>query len=313
MGDTRINQVVVTLLRRISDDVCVPTTTDLVIEATGLTKSYKTPKVKELRTVVDHLDLTVYKGEVLSLLGPNGAGKTTTVEMMVGFRKPDSGTVSVLGGNPWEAPTAWRTRVGIVSQQSGSTDQVTVEEQLQVHRTYFDNARPIDEVLDLVGLTEHRKQRVPKLSGGQARRLDVGCGIIGKPELLFLDEPTTGFDPEARRHFWDLIRMLASEGTTIVLTTHYLDEAEALADRVAIIVGGKVRALGTPADLRNGSSAQTMVRWGSGAERQEVATATPTQVVRELMNRYDAEIPDLAIIRPSLEDAYLKLVEEHAA
>jgi ABC-2 type transport system ATP-binding protein len=285
---------------------------DTVIEAVGLTKMYKTPKVKEPRTVVDHLNLTVHRGEVLSLLGPNGAGKTTTVEMMAGFRRPQSGAVTVLGADPWQAPAAWRARIGMVLQQNKSSDEVTVEEQLQVQRTYFEHSRSVDEVLELVGLTEHRRQRVPKLSGGQARRLDVGCGIIGKPELLFLDEPTTGFDPEARRQFWDLIRLLASEGTTILLTTHYLDEAEALADRVAVIIAGKVRALGTPADLRHGSSAQTVVCWGSGADRQEVATLTPTKTVRELMTQFDDEIPDLAVIRPSLEDAYLKLVEEHA-
>jgi ABC-2 type transport system ATP-binding protein len=284
---------------------------DNVIEAVGLTKTYRTPKVREPRTVVDHLDLTVRRGEVLSLLGPNGAGKTTTVEMMAGFRQPQSGMVRVLGADPWKAPTAWRARIGMVSQQNTSSDEVTVEEQLQVQATYFEHARSVDEVLDLVGLSEHRRQRVPKLSGGQARRLDVGCGIIGTPELLFLDEPTTGFDPEARRHFWDLIRLLSSEGTTILLTTHYLDEAEALADRVAVIIAGKVRALGTPTALRQGSSVESIVRWGVGADRQEVTTATPTKVVRELMNRFDDEIPGLAIIRPSLEDAYLTLVKEH--
>ncbi len=308
--DTTINRIVVLVRGDCRHDVPMPSADDLVIEATGLTKRYQTPKVKQPQTVVDHLDLTMHRGEVLALLGPNGAGKTTTVDMMVGFRQPDDGRVTVLGGQPWKAPAEWRARIGVVSQQNKSTDEVTVEEQLQVYGTYFERSRSVNEVLDLVGLTDHRKQRVPKLSGGQARRLDVGCGIIGRPELLFLDEPTTGFDPEARRQFWDLIRLLGSEGTTILLTTHYLDEAEALADRVAVIIAGKVRALGTPTELRHGSSVETTVRWSNGDDSHEIVTPTPTKVVRELMNQFDDEIPNLAVIRPSLEDAYLKLVQE---
>jgi ABC-2 type transport system ATP-binding protein len=287
-----------------------------VLQATGLTKKYRTPKVKGdtgLRTVVDNLDLTVYRGEVLSILGPNGAGKTTTVEMLAGFRKPDSGSITVLGTNPWKADMAWRARIAIVLQQSKSTDEITVEETLTLQAAYFGNPRPVDEVLVLVGLADQRKQRVPKLSGGQARRLDVGCAIIGRPELLFLDEPTTGFDPEARRQFWELIRQLASEGTTILLTTHYLDEAEALADRVAVVIAGKVRALGTPAELRDASSAQTVIRWNDGTSIQEVATPEPTSILRTLITRFVGEIPDLAITRPSLEDTYLSLVKEYAA
>jgi ABC-2 type transport system ATP-binding protein len=287
-----------------------------VLLATGLTKQYRTPKVKGdagLRTVVDNLDLSVFPGEVLSILGPNGAGKTTTVEMLAGFRKPDEGSISVLGTNPWNADTAWRSRIGIVLQQSKSSDEVTVEETLTLQAAYFPHSRSVDEVLALVGLDGHRKQRVPKLSGGQARRLDVGCAIIGRPELLFLDEPTTGFDPEARRQFWDLIRLLGSEGTTILLTTHYLDEAEALADRVAVVIGGKVRALGTPTELRDASSAQTVVRWSNGSSTEEVATPEPTAILRRLITQFAGEIPELSITRPSLEDTYLSLVQEYAA
>ncbi len=289
--------------------------TDVVVEAQGLTKQYKTSKGRQSqnKTVVDQLSLTVRRGEVLSLLGPNGAGKTTTVEMLAGFRQPDSGTINVLGGNPWKADVAWRSRIGIVSQQTPSSDEVTVEEVLKCQRTYFPQSRAVDEVLELVGLSEQRHQRVPKLSGGQARRLDVGCGIIGRPELLFLDEPTTGFDPEARRQFWDLIRLLAAEGTTILLTTHYLDEAEALADRVAVIIAGKVRALGTPAELRNASGSEATVRWGLGAEANEQQTSEPSSLLRDLLSRFDGEIPNLSISRPSLEDAYLTLVEANAS
>jgi ABC-2 type transport system ATP-binding protein len=288
----------------------------IVIEIAGLHKTYSAPKRSGShtgrRTVLEGIDLQVETGEVLALLGPNGAGKTTLVEILEGYRRRDRGTVSVLGVDPVDGDAVWRSRIGIVSQQTPSSDEVTVLEALDLHATYFPKPRDVDEVLALVGLTEHRNMRVPRLSGGQARRLDVACGVIGRPELLFLDEPTTGFDPEARRQFWELIRQLSAEGTTILLTTHYLDEADALADRVAVLLGGRIQRIGTPAALRLDTNAEIVVSWREGASPHSVTTSTPTAVMRELLARFDGEIPHLAVTRPSLEDAYLALVEENA-
>jgi ABC-2 type transport system ATP-binding protein len=285
----------------------------VVIDATAVTKSYRTPKQGQPKSVLAGVDITVCAGEVFALLGPNGAGKTTAIEILEGFRRRDSGTVSVLGLDPAHATRHWRARLGIVGQQAIGSDEITVEEELSLQAAYFANPRPVGEVLDLVGLSGHRKQRVPKLSGGLARRLDVACGIVGRPELLFLDEPTTGFDPEARRQFWDLIGLLRDDGTTIVLTTHYLDEAEALSDNVAVLVGGKIRALGSPSELRATSSAEAKVSWTDPRGPQAVLTATPTEVVRSLLASHAGEVPNLQIIRPTLEDIYLRLVEEHTS
>jgi ABC-2 type transport system ATP-binding protein len=283
----------------------------LVVEATGLHKSYRVPKQSAFKTVLDGVDISVAAGEVYALLGPNGAGKTTAIEVLQGFRRRDSGSVSVLGVDPARGTRQWRARLGIVGQQALGSDEVTVEEELTLQASYFGNPRPVGEVLELAGLGGHRKQRVPKLSGGLARRLDVACGIIGRPDLLFLDEPTTGFDPEARRQFWDLIRLLRDEGTTIVLTTHYLDEAESLSDCVAVLIGGKIRALGSPADLRASSSAEAKVSWTGPHGTEAVMTSFPSEVVRSLLASHIGEVPDLAINRPTLEDIYLQLVEEH--
>ncbi|MEN3357633.1 MAG: type transport system ATP-binding protein, partial [Mycobacteriales bacterium] len=213
------------------------------IEVSGLRKSYPGT------VAVDGVDLQVRRGEVFSLLGPNGAGKTTTVEILEGYRLRDAGTVRVLGTDPASGSRELRARIGIVLQKVDDLAQLTVAESIRSCAAYYPRPRPVDEVIEMVGLTEKRNARGSQLSGGLRRRLDVALGIVGNPELLFLDEPTTGFDPEARRQFWALIESLAGGGTTILLTTHYLDEAEQLADRVGVIVAGKVVEVGPPATL----------------------------------------------------------------
>ncbi|HEY2505992.1 MAG TPA: ABC transporter ATP-binding protein [Streptosporangiaceae bacterium] len=217
-------------------------TAEPAIRATGLRKRYGP------LTALDGVDLEIGHGEVFALLGPNGAGKTTTVEILEGYRHRDEGTVSVLGADPAHAGRPWRARIGIVLQSSGRLE-LTVAELVSQFACFFPRPRDPAEVIELVGLTAQASRRADRLSGGQRRRLDVALGIVGRPDLLFLDEPTTGFDPEARRQFWDLVRQLAGDGTTIVLTTHYLEEAEALADRVAVVAAGRVVALGAPAAL----------------------------------------------------------------
>ncbi|WP_166349946.1 ATP-binding cassette domain-containing protein [Phytoactinopolyspora limicola] len=257
---------------------------------------------------VDGVDLDISTGEIFALLGPNGAGKTTTVEILEGYRRRDGGTVEVLGTDPGRANQAWRSRIGIVLQSTGGHDDLTVAEVINHFALYYPDARQPDEVIAAVGLDDKRKTRVRHLSGGQRRRLDVALGILGRPELLFLDEPTTGFDPEARREFWTLISSLAHDGTTIVLTTHYLDEAEHLANRVAVIVGGRIVALDTPASLGGRDRDHAIVRWHGADGRHEVTTAEPTRVVNELTTTFDGEIPGLTITRPTLEDVYLRLI-----
>ncbi len=221
----------------------------------GLTRSYGALRA------VDDIDLTVERGQCVALLGPNGAGKTTTTEILEGYRTRDSGDVRVLGIDPSAADRRWRTRVGIVLQQVGDLSELTVRESLRHFAGYYPNPRPVDEVLDQVGLTSKAESRGRTLSGGQRRRLDVGLGIIGRPELLFLDEPTTGFDPEARRDFWALIESLKAEGATILLTTHYLEEAEALADMVGVINRGRLVAFDAPAELGGRGRGQVRVSW----------------------------------------------------
>jgi ABC-2 type transport system ATP-binding protein len=279
---------------------------DSPIRVRGLRKTYGD------RVAVDELDLEVQQGEVFALLGPNGAGKTTTVEVLEGFRTRDGGTVSVLGEDPQAAGLAWRARLGIVLQSSTGLDLLTPREVLASTAKVYRRARPVDEVLHAVGLTEQADDRVGRLSGGQRRRLDVALGIVGSPELLFLDEPTTGFDPQARRDFWELIGSLADGGTTILLTTHYLDEAEHLADRVGVIATGRMLALDTPANLGGRSSSHATVTWedASGARRTET-TSTPTQLVARLAAEVGGEVPKLTVTRPSLEDTYLSLISPH--
>lgn len=259
------------------------------------------------------IDLVVGTGEIVALLGPNGAGKTTTVEILEGVRRRDAGDVRVLGTDPSSADASWRERVGIVWQTTGAFDDLTVREVVRHFAGLYRRPRPVDEVIERVGLAGKADERTGRLSGGQRRRLDVALGIVGRPEVLFLDEPTTGFDPAARRHFWELVHALRDEGTTMVLTTHYLEEAEALADRVAVISQGRIVAHGTPADLGGRAQQHATVGWDEpGAGRRTITTATPTAVVRELAARLGGEIPGLEIHRPTLEDVYLRLIGEPA-
>jgi ABC-2 type transport system ATP-binding protein len=259
---------------------------------------------------VDGLDLDIAQGEIFALLGPNGAGKTTTVEVLEGYRRRSAGEVTVLGHDPSHAHREWRERIGIVLQSSADETPLTAREYVAHVGSFFPNPRNTAEVLESVGLTELADRRGKTMSGGERRRLDVALGIVGRPELLFLDEPTTGFDPEARRDFWTLIEGLKRDGTTILLTTHYLEEAEHLADRVGVMAHGKLVALDTPAGLRGGMDG-AIVSWREGAKHCERATPTPTALVRELTAKHagaDGEISGLAIRRPTLEDRYLELV-----
>ncbi|MGW6272310.1 ABC transporter ATP-binding protein [Streptomyces sp. NPDC055060] len=274
----------------------------LAVDVRGLRKRYGEV------TAVDGIDLAVRHGEVFGILGPNGAGKSTTVEILQGNRARDGGEVRVLGSDPATAGRAWRSRVGNVWQDESAPVELTVCETVRQFARYYPRPRDPQDVIALVGLQEKAASRVKSLSGGQRRRLDVALGVIGDPELLLLDEPTTGFDPDARRQFWGLIRRLADEGTTIVLTTHYLEEAEALAHRLAVIAGGRVVAEGEPAALRRRHGTEATVEWTDpdGTPRGE-RTATPTRTVAELTARFDGEIPGLRVNRPSLEDVYLRL------
>ncbi|MEV0092824.1 ABC transporter ATP-binding protein [Streptomyces sp. NPDC050738] len=282
--------------------------TSLAVEVRGLRKMYGDV------AAVDGLDLGIRQGEVFGILGPNGAGKSTTVEILQGHRSRDGGEVSVLGADPATANRAWRSRVGIVWQDESAPAELTVRETVTHFARYYPNPRDAEEVISLVGLDAKAETRIKGLSGGQRRRLDVALGVIGAPDLLLLDEPTTGFDPAARRQFWDLIRKLADEGTTIVLTTHYLEEAEELSDRLAVIAAGKVVAEGEPAELRGRYGDGATVEWTEpdGTPRSD-QTATPTRTVAELMHRYDGEIPGLKISRPTLEDVYLRLTGQENA
>ena len=276
-----------------------------LIEVKGLTKSYG--DVHAVRGI----DLSIEQGEIFSILGPNGAGKTSTVEILEGFRTRDSGTVSVLGFDPntrGHQSREWRNRIGIVLQTSADAGDLTVFETINHFHGYYSNPRDVDEVINSVGLKEKEHALIRNLSGGQRRRLDVALGIIGNPELIFLDEPTTGFDPEARRAFWSLIKSLRSDGATIVLTTHYLDEAEALADRVAVINRGVIVEISTPADLGGRATSQATVAWRDGDQIKSEKTDNPTAVVSSLAARFNGEIPELVVTRPSLEDIYLEMI-----
>ena len=254
------------------------------------------------------LDFEVAAGEVFALLGPNGAGKTTTVEILEGFLARSAGEVRVLGIDPADATRSWRDKVGIVLQSSGTSDEVSVAEMLALQGSYHSNPLAVGDVIEMVGLTDSADMRVDRLSGGQQRRLDVARGIIGRPELLFLDEPTTGFDPEARRSFWDLIAGLRSDGTTIVLTTHYMEEAEMLADRIGVISNGEMVAIGAPSTLGGRDRAEAIVRWTENGQQHEQHSRTPAAVVTELIGRLGLDIDGLTISRPTMESAYLDLV-----
>jgi len=278
---------------------------DNPISVRGLRKTYGD------RVAVDTVDLEVERGEVFALLGPNGAGKTTTVEVLEGFRRRDAGEVRVLGTDPADADLTWRNRIGIVLQTSTGLDLITPREALASTAKVYRSPRDVDEVIAAVALEDKADDRVGKLSGGQRRRLDVALGIVGDPELLFLDEPTTGFDPQARRDFWELIHSLADGGTTILLTTHYLDEAEQLADRVGVIAAGRMLAVDTPANLGGRASSEATVSWQEGGAHRSERTPVPTQYVSALSARLGGEVPGLTVSRPSLEDTYLSLITPH--
>ncbi|MEV8637072.1 ABC transporter ATP-binding protein [Streptosporangium sp. NPDC051023] len=276
------------------------------VKVRGLTKRYGDVQA------VGGIDLDIDAGEVFAILGPNGAGKSTTVEILEGFRTRDAGEVSVLGLDPDRPTREWRSRIGVVLQTANDMTEATVRETVRHFASYYPVSNDPDQVIEQVGLTDKADKRIRQLSGGQRRRLDVALGVIGNPELLFLDEPTTGFDPEARRQFWDLIRHLADQGTTIVLTTHYLDEVEALANRVTVVAKGRVVAEGEPATLGGRANAKARVSWSDEGERKTLETDTPTRAVLELTRRFDGEVPELTVTRPTLEEMYLQLIEAPA-
>lgn len=290
-------------------------------------------KVYDGVSAVDGVSLTIEIGEVYALLGHNGAGKSTTVEILEGHRPRTSGHASVLGMDPGSGGRALRDRIGVVLQTSGVEPNLTVSEAIGVYGSCYSRRRPMDEVLTMAGLTEHAERRIGTLSGGQQRRVDLALGIVGYPEVLFLDEPTTGFDPAARRSAWEVVRELGSGGTTVLLTTHYLDEAEYLADRVGVIARGQFVAEGTPAELVGGDAATT-VRFelpagapiggidgalppGASVDGRRVSFVTrhPTRDVHAVCARaleIDIELTGLTVHRPSLEDAFLQLAGESA-
>jgi ABC-2 type transport system ATP-binding protein len=256
------------------------------------------------------VDLEVRRGEVFAFLGPNGAGKTTTVEILEGYRRRDGGEVAVLGEDPARADREWRQRIGIVLQGGKLEPYLTVAESLSLFAGYYRDPRPVEEVIDAVGLAGKADERAGRLSGGQQRRLDVGMALVGDPELLFLDEPTTGFDPSARRQAWEAIARLRDLGKTVFLTTHYMDEAQHLADRVAVIAAGEVVARGTPEDLGDREGRPARISYRENGRAVELETDDPVRVLNELTGRALAEgtqLEGLEVRRPSLEDVYLEL------
>ncbi len=294
----------------------------VVVEVTGLVKRYGD------HAAVDGIDLDVREGEIFALLGPNGAGKTTTLEMLEGYRIRDGGSVSVLGVDPEHATLEWRSRIGLVLQTSKMPAELTVTELVDRYAGYYPHPRDVDETIGLVGLADKRKARAGRLSGGQQRRLDVALALVGDPELVFLDEPTTGFDPAARRAAWEMIEGLRDLGKTILLTTHYMDEAEALADRIAILVAGRIAAAGTPATIGGRDHAPVDIRFLSTDEFEPTVISTgdvrredeyliitsddATTTLGELVDwarRSGADLAGLEVTRPSLEDVYLRLAE----
>jgi ABC-2 type transport system ATP-binding protein len=304
------------------------TAADTAIEIDGLRKSYGRSEA------VRGVSLQVRRGEIFAFLGPNGAGKTTTVEILEGFRKRDGGDVRVLGIDPEHGDRAWRARIGIVLQEGKAQPALTVRETLELWSAYYPRSRPVAETLTLVGLDEKADDRVGRLSGGQRRRLDVGLALVGEPELVFLDEPTTGFDPVARHAAWEVIAGLRDLGTTVFLTTHYLDEAQALADRVAIIKAGVIVAEGAPQDLAGPGTQETEVAFappagvqlrslpgGAAATvgddgRARLRTERPTRLLAELCGwaaERGLELERLEVMRPTLEDVYLEIVGEPEA
>jgi ABC-2 type transport system ATP-binding protein len=280
--------------------------TDTAIEVRGLRKRYA--ELEALRGI----DFDVAAGEVFGLLGPNGAGKTTTVEILEGYRERDGGEVTVLGFDPQRTERAFRARVGVVLQSSELWPTLTVRETHAMFAAYYPHPRDVDEVIELIGLGDKRDHRVKTLSGGQRRRLDLGVALVGDPDLLFLDEPTTGFDPSARRAAWEMIRSLRSLGKTILLTTHYLDEAQELADRVAVLRDGEIVRIGTPGELRAGA-VETRIRYRENGRDVVLTTREPTRTLHDLTSRALAEgheLEGLEVLRPTLEDVYLALLDD---
>jgi ABC-2 type transport system ATP-binding protein len=280
---------------------------DPVISIKGLRMSYGETEA------VRGIDLEVERGEVFAFLGPNGAGKTTTVEILEGYRRRTGGEVSVLGEDPARARREWRERIGIVLQSGRLDPYLTVRESLDLYAGYFRKPRPTEDVIAMIGLEGKADERASRLSGGQQRRLDVGMALVGDPELLFLDEPTTGFDPSARRQAWDVIAGLRDLGKTVFLTTHYMDEAQRLADRVTIIAAGQVVAQGTPEDLGERDAGETTIRYRANGQEVVVQTTDPVKTLHELTGAALAkgeELEGLEVTRPSLEDVYLELTAE---
>jgi ABC-2 type transport system ATP-binding protein len=285
---------------------------DAVLEVKDLRMRYGTTDV------LTGVDFVAHPGEVVALLGPNGAGKTTTIEILEGFRMRSAGEVAVLGVDPAHGDENWRARLGVVLQSWRDHGRWRVRELLEHLGLYYapystDRIRrpwDVDELVEVVGLTPHAHKKVNKLSGGQRRRLDVAIGIVGRPELLFLDEPTAGFDPEARREFHDLVHRLADEDTTILLTTHDLDEAEKLADRILILVGGTIIANGSADELARRMSTEAEVKWTVNGQRYVHSTQDATGFVRELFRKHDTALADLEVRRASLEDVYMAMVHE---
>jgi ABC-2 type transport system ATP-binding protein len=299
----------------------------LAIEVTGLTKSYKT-KSGDTVDAIKGIDLHVNEGEILAFLGSNGAGKTTTIEILEGFRDRTSGNVQVLGEDPEHASRTWREDIGIVLQESAPDRSLTAHESVSMYASFYDAPRPVDEVLEIVGLTDSAGQRTKALSGGQKRRLDLAIALVGDPKLVFLDEPTTGFDPSARREAWEMIEQLRSVGATVLLTTHYMDEAEHLADRIVVISDGLISAEGTAADLAEQVKLLTRIAWNPAevpaealpdlfrselhttTEELAIETTEVTAVVHALTGWATANgsrIDSLSVMRPNLEDTFLRL------
>ncbi len=302
--------------------------TDLAISVRDLHKQYGDHEA------VRGLDLDVARGEIFAFLGPNGAGKTTTVEILAGFREPTSGDVRVLGAEPWGAGADWRARLGIVLQESAPEPGLTVRECLQLYAGYYRAPRPVDATLALVDLLDQAGERAQTLSGGQRRRLDVALALVGDPELIFLDEPTTGFDPSARRAAWEVIDGLRELGKTVLLTTHYMEEAERLADRIAVVSGGRIVAQGTPQTLGDRDRAAALIsfdlppgwtvddlpvplREGAGPQRSGRVTIASEHVAVDLhaLSSWaldlQVDLDDLEVRRPTLEDIYLRLTDHH--